>query len=487
MIGNAVLNRATGTTGHKVSSGSGKKARIDSLLDRARLLWLIGDWHALTSIADGPLKALGNRPDLALLLADGFLQLGETEKTRAWLAKAREGGADEAAVIRMLVSGACNALGRGFELLGQRERAQRHFNASVASGDRDEAMSQFGMLRAQEQRRQLDSQRTHDLAARLARQGKRLFAAEEWQEAAQAFSKAVELAPEEAIHHQWRGESEARLGRWDPAVRAWREALKRDPQVGVAFYRDLPVKVTEPGPHFIESPVFIVGCGHSGTSIMLTILGNHPSFHPIPKESALFTKRDEVVQAMMAEWDEECARQGRRRWIEKTPPNIFHIGRFLKMRPKARFIIMLRDGRDVVCSMKHRIGYRSFEDRLDRWIYDNMAGLLWWDHPQVKVVKYEELIETPPQTLRSICAFLGEEYDATILDYHKDDHRRYSDEIKNPGHIVTHADHNAFRNWQINQPLFDGRGRWKEEMTQGDKEKFDHCNGLAYQTLFGYD
>ena len=464
-------------------------AQLDAaaLSDRARLLWLAGDWVALTDIAGQQPESVQGQPHLALLLASGFLQLGKMQEAREWIARAREWGADDAAITRMLISGTYNSLGRGFYLLGQTTRAQTQFEAAVTMGHAGTAIPQLAALRAGEQKSQLERRRAADQAARLARQGERLFAAEDWKGAREAFTAAIDLAPGEARYHQWLGETEARTGRWDPAVRAWREALKRDPQVGVAFYRDLPVKTAEPTQNLVEEPVFIVGCGHSGTSIMLAILGNHPSFYAIPQESSLFRKTDNAALAMMAGWDDARAAEGKRRWIEKTPPNIFHIGRFLKMRPKARFILMMRDGRDVVCSLKHRIGYRSFEDRLERWVYDNMAGLPWWDHPQVKVVKYEDLIENPPQSLRSICAFLGEDYDAAMLEYHKDSHLWYSDEIRNPKHIVSHADHKNFRNWQINQPLFDGRGRWKNGLSREDLAKFRDSEAPAIMRKADYD
>lgn len=369
--------------------------------------------------------------------------------------------------------------GPRLECQGARKRGFRFLGHPGA------AIPQVEMLRARERWRRLAHQ-ARDRAAFHQGRGERLFAAGNWKSAAGAFGEVAELEPGEARHHQWLGEAEARMGHWDPAVRAWREALKRDPQVGVAFYRDLPVATAEPGPHFVEAPVFVVGCGHSGTSIMLAILGSHPALHPVPKESGLFRMTDEVALGTMAEWDEARAAAGKRCWIEKTPSNVFHIGRFLKMRPKARFILMLRDGRDVVCSLKHRIGYRSFEDRLDRWVYDNMAGLPCWGHSQVKVVRYEDLIEDAPATLGGICAFLGEEYDAAMLDYHRHDRRWYSEDIRNPGQIVTQSDHNTFRNWQINQPLFDGRGKWREEMTPASREIFNRYAG-KYLDLFGYE
>ena len=134
---------------------------------------------------------------------------------------------------------------------------------------------------------------------------------------------------------------------------------------------------------------------------------------------------------------------------------------------------MLRDGRDVVCSLKYRVGYKKFEDRLDRWIYDNMAGLPYWDHPQVKVVKYEDLVAEPKFTLKAVCGFLGEEFTEQILaaQHQKEDYW-YSDSIEKPDHIISDKDHNANRNWQINQPLFDGRGRWKEELSSKEADIF---------------
>jgi len=41
------------------------------------------------------------------------------------------------------------------------------------------------------------------------------------------------------------------------------------------------------------------------------------------------------------------------------------------------------------------------------------------------------------------------------------------------------------RNWQINQPLFDGRGRWIKEMTEDDKVIFKD-KAQKYLEKFGY-
>ena len=130
---------------------------------------------------------------------------------------------------------------------------------------------------------------------------------------------------------------------------------------------------------------------------------------------------------------------------------------------------MLRDGRDVVCSLKHRTNYNSFEDRLERWIYDNMAGLPYWKHSNIMVVKYEDLIEKTTKTLKDIFDFLGEQYTEQVLKYHQQEKCWYHTKIIKPEKVLTQDEHHQLRNWQINQPLYDGRGRWLKRDACGRK------------------
>ena len=78
----------------------------------------------------------------------------------------------------------------------------------------------------------------------------------------------------------------------------------------------------------------------------------------------------------MMQWNKECLATNKKLWIEKTPPHIFQIQKFLKYRPQSQFILMLRDGRDVVCSLKYRQKYQTFGERAERWVDDNLAVLL---------------------------------------------------------------------------------------------------------------
>jgi tetratricopeptide (TPR) repeat protein len=315
--------------------------------------------------------------------------------------------------------------------------------------------------------------------------GEIYFKQRQLDKAVDIFKKAISLAPNSAWYHQNLGEALAQKHQWGTAVNCYRHALKLNPDEVLRYHNSLEIEPDDPNVIEVNNPVFIVGCGHSGTSIMLAILSSHPAFYPITYESALFKRSESEIRKIMLQWDRECIEAGKKRWIEKTPPHIFQIKRFSLHRPQSQFIIMLRDGRDVVCSLKHRQQFKTVESRVERWIYDNLAGLPYWNDPRVKVVKYENLIENTQKTLEEICEFLGEKYTNKILEYHQNTKHWYSSEITKPEKIETHEDHLNLRNWQINQPLFDGRGKWKTEMNEVEKEIFKK-NAQQYLVKFGY-
>lgn len=495
----------------------------ENLLEQARTQWQFGDWKSLTQIGVDTLQHHPDRAKLALLAAAGWLQTGQNAEAKRYILLAQDWGVSQKLVSQILVAGVYNSIGRAAALGNQPHRALQYFEQAVTTGTLGGDAKLLAQARSNYQQLQLGCARTPDSgkvvgvagpaqrasaerADYLNRNGETLYQSGHYKLAAEYFQRALDLQPRNAWICQNLAEATARLdfkkdepwecddlaqtmaetGKWDVTVRHYRQALKLDPAQVEAHRAAQTFKVEPVQANHVDNPIFIVGCGHSGTSLMLAMLGNHPRIHPIPKESALFLRTDAALQKTMREWDADCSTQHKVRWAEKTPPHVFQIHRFLAFRPKARFVLMLRDGRDVVCSLKPRVGYAAFEDRLDRWIYDNMAGLPYWQHPQVHVVKYEDLVADPEATLRTLCQFLGEDYSPALLEYHKTEHRWYSDQIVKPDAIKTHSDHMNNRNWQINQPIFDGRGRWHAEMSQAEKDRFKNSPAQPLLERFGY-
>jgi hypothetical protein len=102
----------------------------------------------------------------------------------------------------------------------------------------------------------------------------------------------------------------------------------------------------------------------------------------------------------------------------------------MRYHPDARFIFMVRDGRDVALSAKSSI-FNHFHVfyTAQRWQREQRVGLDWLAKlppEQILLLKYEELIVDPESTLRSLCSFLGEAFEEQMLEYHRSDEAQKS-------------------------------------------------------------
>lgn len=179
-----------------------------------------------------------------------------------------------------------------------------------------------------------------------------------------------------------------------------------------------------------EKPALIIGgCGRSGTSLLLSILAAQPSIFAIPDETGAFCptaygKTLDRRAPLEIDRIREILRTadikpGITRWCEKTPKNILFFHSILEtLGSDVRVLNIVRDGRDVITS-RHPQRFKSSWVGVDRWVRDVGAGMPFDTHPQMFVIRYEDLVFRFSQCLEKICAFLDEPLDQNVLDWHQ--------------------------------------------------------------------
>ncbi len=118
--------------------------------------------------------------------------------------------------------------------------------------------------------------------------------------------------------------------------------------------------------------------------------------------------------------------QGKERWLEKTPGHIFEARNLLRWFPDARFLHVIRDGRDVALSLRNK-GWLS-NRRGDSMSQLISAARLWYraiSHgrwlqreagERYLEFRYEDLVRRDPETLQRINHFIGSELDYARID-----------------------------------------------------------------------
>ncbi|HEX7016450.1 MAG TPA: sulfotransferase [Cyclobacteriaceae bacterium] len=179
---------------------------------------------------------------------------------------------------------------------------------------------------------------------------------------------------------------------------------------------------------FRKPPILIGGCGRSGTSILLSILSAHPNIYGVNVETNIFGYQRKFSSAFLNYVNdyrkllpyllEDDKVLTATRWCEKTPRNVrFLLETMGEFKGKFRFVHIIRDGRDVVCSRHPMSG--AYHVSIERWVKDVKAGLKFFEYPNVFTLKYEDLVTDFKMKVSDLLTFLGEEYCVEVEQFHE--------------------------------------------------------------------
>ena len=186
-------------------------------------------------------------------------------------------------------------------------------------------------------------------------------------------------------------------------------------------------------------------------------------------------------------------RFGKSRWGEKTPDYSFHIGIIAALLPEARFVHLVRDGRDVAASWRQQwfspghepeVLARAWMDRIEA---ARSAGSACAHYTEVL---YEDLVSRPEPVLRRLCEFLELPWSSQMLNHHEraparlEEHRaRVS---LDGSFVVSHAQRLHQQRRTMEQPGTGRIGSWRESMSDEEVHRFERiAGGLLCQ--LGYE
>lgn len=248
----------------------------------------------------------------------------------------------------------------------------------------------------------------------------------------------------------------------------WTPRTLKVAQLALDIFRKHPLITNAQKQHI--QPLFIIGSGRSGTTLLRVILCRHPLVAIPPEAYGLINaiKKyiryngldwQDLVNVVYGEfhshptfdyWQTDLFRSIRNLhespaeeqslalilnciyktymdqhkpqstiWGDKTPFNTLRLNLLNKVFPKAKYIHILRDGRDVVASYLKAKLMPSLEDACHRW-NNSIDAVDKFEKKiaasQIFTVRYEDLVADPTKHVLDTCNFLGLEYCADMIE-----------------------------------------------------------------------
>ena len=147
------------------------------------------------------------------------------------------------------------------------------------------------------------------------------------------------------------------------------------------------------------------GLSSSPYALERTVLRNIEQYG-LDKNKVYTKLRESKTFQEFVKWmaDEILSIQKKTLWVEKTPDNIYMVGSFLHGFPKAKFIHIVRDPRDVVLSLMKR-GH-SCESSAAIWLSSVACVYTYRNHDRLLEIRYEDLVLDTDSTMQKVFDFL---------------------------------------------------------------------------------
>ena len=233
--------------------------------------------------------------------------------------------------------------------------------------------------------------------------------------------------------------------------------------------------------------ILICGCGHTGTSILARIIGEHSNIFFVTLESGMFlANRYYLEDSYLREFTDDAKKNSCRLILEKTPRQIWHVDYIRRKYPGTKFILTTRDGRNTVASLYERT--KDINLSVTRYQDDSILTLRQIGLDDTYLVRYEDLVKDPPGSISSICGWLGLDFEPEMIQFHL---KPIEWNLKNPFSTGEPDRHDLLRNKQVNSPLCDNSRPWKERLPKerhGRVQEFFSDGGMGYRIMrdFGY-
>jgi len=169
------------------------------------------------------------------------------------------------------------------------------------------------------------------------------------------------------------------------------------------------------------------------------------------------------------------------RWGLKLQREILHHADYTALWPRARFVQIVRDGRDVAAShlrSDRHLYYTSITHAAHGWaeLIGDTRGLV--ADRKIYEVRYEDIVEAPEASLRPLLEYLELEWDPAVLDHAAVDHDLFAHPYRHPSIEA------------VSRPIHSRAiGRYRIDLSPGEISAFQSIAGewlaqMGYRTEF---